>query len=397
MMKEVFVIAVTVLAVGVQVVAARTQTKDVSTASGKANDVVARGGNDSSNEEEKVAPEKTGTKKAAASEKPAVTAAKAEKSDKDSKTDKSKEVAGTSAAATAAPAAGTPPGTPPANAEPAKTVAAVAPASASKANETAAKGSATASETPVLLPANIYRVGVGDVLDIRLLNQAASRESTLFTVMAGGLLEYPLAGDPIKVAGLTTDEIGERLASAIKIYEKPQVVVGVREYTSHSVIVTGLASDTGTKYIRREAVPLYVLLAEAQPRPEAARATIMRAGGQSITVDLSDPVSTSALVLPGDVIRLSAAPPPQPQFFYIGGQINAPGQKEFHAGLTLTQAVLASGGTTRFANGKVKVWRQSPDGLLVTTEYNLKQIEAGKIPDPQLQPGDRLEIGRGRW
>ncbi|HYE66642.1 MAG TPA: hypothetical protein VD966_13725, partial [Pyrinomonadaceae bacterium] len=45
----------------------------------------------------------------------------------------------------------------------------------------------------------IYRVGVGDVLDIHLLN-ANSRESTLFTVMPGGLLEYPLAGEPLQVA-----------------------------------------------------------------------------------------------------------------------------------------------------------------------------------------------------
>jgi hypothetical protein len=33
----------------------------------------------------------------------------------------------------------------------------------------------------------------------------------------------------------------------------------------------------------------------------------------------------------------------------------------------------------------------------VTTEYNLKQIEAGKIPDPVLEAGDRLEVGRGGW
>jgi hypothetical protein len=65
--------------------------------------------------------------------------------------------------------------------------------------------------------------------------------------------------------------------------------------------------------------------------------------------------------------------------------------------LTLTQAVLASGGTTRFAGSKVKVARQGADGKLVTTEYNLKQIEAGKIPDPVLQAGDRLEVGRGSW
>jgi polysaccharide export outer membrane protein len=265
---------------------------------------------------------------------------------------------------------------------------------AAKTNTATAATNAPAN--PALALTNIYRVGVGDVLDIRLLN-APTRESTLFTVLAGGLLEYPLAGEPVVAAGLTTDEIGARLISRVKLYEKPQVVVSVREYASHNVIVTGLVNDPGTKILRREAVPLYVVLAEAQPRPEAGRATIMRSGGQSIVVDLSDSSATAALVVPGDVIRLSAPPPPQPQFYYIGGQVSFPGQKDFHKGLTLMQAILASGGVSRFAGSEVKVMRQGADGRLVTTKYNLKKIEEGKVPDPTLQAGDRLEVSRGGW
>ena len=267
-------------------------------------------------------------------------------------------------------------------------------------NGTADKAAAVGGEDPATTGAqtltNIYKVGVGDILDIRLLN-ASTRESTLFTVMAGGLLEYPLAGEPISVAGFTADEINEMLTSKVKVYENPKIVVSVREYASHNVIVTGLVNDPGTKVLRREAMPLYVVLAEAQPRPEAGSAMIMRASGKSLTVNLSDSKAMTTLVLPGDVITLTAPPPVQPQFFYIGGQINAPGQKDFHAGMTLTQAVLASGGTTRFAGSKIKISRQGADGRLVTTEFNLKQIETGKIPDPELQPGDRLEVGRSGW
>ncbi|HEV2915931.1 MAG TPA: polysaccharide biosynthesis/export family protein [Pyrinomonadaceae bacterium] len=283
---------------------------------------------------------------------------------------------------------------------PAKTVvtvpgappAATTPAAAAQNPATVASAPATA--TPPA-PTDTYRVGVGDVLDIRLLN-ANTSGSTLFTVMEGGLLEYPLAGDPLAVAGLTTDEIAGRITTGIKIYDKPQVVVAVRQYASHSVMVAGLVEQPGAKALRREAVPLYVLLAEAQPRPEAARATIMR-GASPITIDLGDSTATATLVYPGDVITLSVAPPKPPQYYFIGGQINSPGQKDFHAGLTLTQAILASGGPSRFAGNKVKVSRQGADGRLVTTEYNLKQIENGKVPDPLLQPGDRLEITRGGW
>lgn len=240
---------------------------------------------------------------------------------------------------------------------------------------------------------SIYRVGVGDVLDIKLLN-APTRNSTLYTVLPGGLLEYPLAGDPFGVTGMTTDEIAERLRSLIKIYDKPQVSVNVRDYQSHSVIVTGLVNDPGVKYLRREAVPLYVVITEAQPRTEAARAVIMRQGSPNMTVDLSDTNAMATLLLPGDVIKLAAA---LPQFYFVGGAISEPGQKDFHPGLTLTQAILAAGGATRFASSDVKVSRQGADGRLVTTKYNLKRIEEGKIPDPVLQPGDRIEVSRGGW
>lgn len=255
-------------------------------------------------------------------------------------------------------------------------------------------GTATSSPAPsASAMTSVYRVGIGDVLDIRLLN-ASTRNSTLYTILPGGLLEYPLAGDPFSVAGLTTDEIAARLRSLIKIYDKPQVSVNVREYQSHSVIVTGLVGDPGLKYLRREAVPLYVVMTEALPRPEAGRAVIMRQGSPNISIDLADTNAMATLVQPGDVIKLTPAPP---QFYYVGGAISDPGQKNFHTGLTLTQAILAAGGATRFAGSEVKVSRQGADGRLVTTKYNLKKIEEGKVPDPVLQPGDRIEVTRGGW
>ena len=254
----------------------------------------------------------------------------------------------------------------------------------------------TASTPPAARSAalmNTYLVGTGDVLDIRLLN-SPTRSSTLYTVLPGGVLDYPLAGDPFTVTGLTTDEIAKRLSSLIKIYEKPQVAVSVREYQSHTVIVTGLVNDPGLKYLQREAVPLFVVVTQSQPRTEAGRAIVMRQGSPNVTVDLTDTNAMATLVMPGDVIKLAPAPP---QFFFVGGAIRDPGQKSFHTGLTLTQAILAAGGTTRFAGSDIKVSRTGADGRLVTTKYNLKKIEDGKVPDPVLQPGDRIEVSRSGW
>ncbi len=252
--------------------------------------------------------------------------------------------------------------------------------------------SGTNSSSPAATSASqLYRVGIYDVLDIRLAGNP-SANSTLFTVLVSGLIEYPLAGNPIPVAGLTTAEIADIIRQRIRIFEKPAITVNVRDYASHTVTVTGFVTAPGTKILHREAVPLYAILSEALVLPEATRATIKREGRAPIVVDLKDSNLSSPLVVPGDAIRVSLMPPGPTEFFFIGGKINSPGQKPYHAGLTLTQAILASEGVSTSAGSRVRVSRQGSDGLLITEEYNIRKIQSGKMPDPVLQKGDRIEV-----
>jgi protein involved in polysaccharide export with SLBB domain len=79
-------------------------------------------------------------------------------------------------------------------------------------------------------------------------------------------------------------------------------------------------------------------------------------------------------------------------FFFAGGEITSPGQKDFYEGMTLTQAVLVAGGILNDKSTQVKVSRQGPGGRLATTIYDLSEIYQGKIPDPSIQAGDRLEV-----
>lgn len=251
---------------------------------------------------------------------------------------------------------------------------------------------ASAAASPIAtVSSQIYRVGVRDVLDIQLPDNPG-RNSTLFTVLEGGVLEYPLASNPIVVAGLTTPEIAALLRQQLKVFDNPTVVVNVRDYASHSVTINGFVAAPGTKILRREAMPLYAILAEALVLPEAASATITRQGRTPIVVDLKNANLSSTMVVSGDAIRVSGMPAGSTEFFFIGGEISSPGQKPYHAGLTLTQAILASGGTNTNAGSKIRVSRQGADGLLATAEYNLRKIQTGKIPDPILQKGDRIEV-----
>jgi tetratricopeptide (TPR) repeat protein/protein involved in polysaccharide export with SLBB domain len=246
-------------------------------------------------------------------------------------------------------------------------------------------------------PTAVYRVGAGDVLDIRVLNQRESG-ATAYKVTPAGLLVHPRLAEPLQVSGLTTDEIAARLGSELRRATNggaAEVAVAVSEYASHAIIVSGLVKDPGTKIMRREGVPLYVIIAHAQPLPEAGRVLVAsHATGQTAAFDLSDARAMNVLVRPGDVITVQ---PRTKQYFYIAGAVPAPGQKEFHVGLTLTQAILAAGGVAQPTSGppaSATVARQGPDGKLVATRYNLRDIGAGRTPDPSVEPGDRIEVFR---
>jgi protein involved in polysaccharide export with SLBB domain len=138
-------------------------------------------------------------------------------------------------------------------------------------------------------------------------------------------------------------------------------------------------------------VPLYVILAESQLRNDAASVLIMRGGSAMQSLNLSDPISLNTAVTSGDVITVVGR---TPEFYYIGGRINYPGQKNFQSGITLLQAILAAGGTVRQNDNSVDLSREGADGRLTTTRFNLKEIKAGNVSDPKLQPGDRIEVLR---
>lgn len=251
------------------------------------------------------------------------------------------------------------------------------------------------SNASAMSPTEIYRVGNGDILFINLQN--APKSSTYYTILNDGTIDYPLAGEMLSITGLTTDEVEELLKSKIKLYENPQISVKVREYASHSISVLGQVERAGEKKIQREAVPLFVVRAEAIVSPKATQAVIRRADSSVETIELKDAKSDNVLIFPGDIIEFvlgsANVSDDKPQYYYIGGEIVSGGQKDFYAGITLTQAVLTSGGLKKSSVKKVVIRRKNSGSLLITTEYNLKNIKDGKEPDPLLLAGDTVEVG----
>lgn len=259
------------------------------------------------------------------------------------------------------------------------------------ASEAAAKTIAPKDDSD---PTAVYRVGPGDMLDIRLLKRGARPSTTSYEVTPTGLLPYPSLAEPLKAAGLTTDQIAARLGAQLKLRAggaDPEIAVGVRDYASHAIIVSGLVKEAGTRILQREGVPLYVIIAYAQPLSGAGQALVVsRATGRSTAVDFSDANAMKMLVRPGDVITVSQRPE---QYVYVSGAVRQPGQKRFSVGLTLTQTIMAAGGTLSVQPPTVvSVTRQDVDGRLTSTRYSIAEIKAGKMPDPLMRPGDRVEV-----
>jgi protein involved in polysaccharide export with SLBB domain len=237
----------------------------------------------------------------------------------------------------------------------------------------------------------VYRVGPSDVLDISV-DGAQSKEPAQFTVSTSGLLNHPALVEPLLVRGLTVEEIGTQLESAAKrsgAIGTGSFNVAVREYVSHAILVSGLVKDPGTKILRREAIPLSVVLADAELLPDAGRVKIVRSeSNETFTVDLEETPGVNFLVHPGDVLTVKTSPP---QFFYVAGSVKEPGEKAYRRGLTLTQAIIIAGGLAG-KSSEVRLARDDGKGFLIVNRYKLQDIESGKQKDPLIEPGDRITI-----
>ncbi len=171
----------------------------------------------------------------------------------------------------------------------------------------------------------------------------------------------------------------------------------MREFASHTFTVLGLVEKAGEKFLQREAMPLYVIRAEAVTKQSATVAIIKRANSDTEKINLSDPKSDDVLIFPGDIVEFKAdeagsSNSQTPQFYYVGGNINSAGQKDFHSGITLTQAILASGGLKKSSVRKVVIRRKNQEGLLSPLEFDLNAIKNGNQVDPILKAGDTIEI-----
>jgi polysaccharide export outer membrane protein len=235
-----------------------------------------------------------------------------------------------------------------------------------------------------------YRVGPGDVLDVRVEGRADL--ARLPTVQTSGTIFLPGAGD-VEVRGLTTREIAARLSSSLAAAgAPPRVDVRVREYQSQFVWVRGAVNRPGRKALRDGTRLVDALLDAGGFAPGASgRLTVERAAG-----DLPDGARRRVVRLSGGTpsadelaelslaLRAGDTVTAEPQAWVsVAAGVVRPGRYPFDDGLTLGRLVDYAGG--RAGGGRVVVRRAGAE-----TEADLDAIREGRAADVALAAGDEV-------
>jgi polysaccharide biosynthesis/export protein len=240
-------------------------------------------------------------------------------------------------------------------------------------------------------------LGPGDIIRVSVYGQ--DDLSSVARISADGTIAFPLLGT-VSVAGLTVREaeqrIGEELARR-QLVRDPQVSVFVessRAAEVESVTILGNVSRPGRYPIQAmsdaagaENIANLVALAGGLTQDAGDHLILTRMDGgnaRSIKVALRDlfergDLSQNYVVKKGDIAYV-----PRMDEFFVYGEVRNPGVYRLRPGMTVIQALSASGGLTeRGTDNGVVVTRRDPDGSNKTINVNMNDV---------LQPGDVLII-----
>ncbi|MGH9883691.1 MAG: polysaccharide biosynthesis/export family protein [Pyrinomonadaceae bacterium] len=254
-----------------------------------------------------------------------------------------------------------------------------------------------------------YRIGPGDVLDIRIFNRPnISRDAV--RVEGNGMIRMPLIDTEIQAGCLTEGELAKEIANRYtKFYRNPQVDVFIKEYHSKQVAIIGAVNDQSRFELQRR-VRLLDLLTYAKGPSSKAGQTInivhappaLPCENSGDTRDVAEAFSSYKLsetlagepkanpyLSPGDIVTL-----PEAEQVYVVGNVFTPITIPLKEPITLSRAIAMAGGTKQDSKkDKVRIVRQEPGSssrkeLIV----DLSAIEKRSAEDVALRANDIIDV-----
>jgi len=261
---------------------------------------------------------------------------------------------------------------------------------------------------PVYAQDDRYRIGPGDVLDIRIYNRPQlSREAV--RVEGSGMIRMPLIENEIQAVCLTEGELAKEISTRYaRYYKNLQVDVFIKEYHSKQVAIIGAVNEQSRFELQRR-VRLLELLTYAKGPSTKAGQTINIVHSTAVSpckpaddTDTSaafssyklsdvlqgDPKSNPYLEA-GDIVTL-----PEADQVYVVGNVFMPLTISLKEPITLTRAIAMAGGLKQDTKkDKIRILRQEP-GTTIRKEItvDLSAIEKKSSEDLALAPNDIIDV-----
>ena len=253
----------------------------------------------------------------------------------------------------------------------------------------AAPGLVWAQQSPPAAANAQYRLAAGDVIRISVYQSADLTLETRLT--EAGTISYPLLGS-VALAGLTVSEAEKRIADGLRtgnFVKQPQVSVAVQQVRGNQVSVLGQVGKPGRYPLETGNVQLTDMIATAGGVVPGGADQVVVVGtrnGQPYRAEIDLPSVFGAgrrandLTLQnGDVIWVERAP-----MIYMYGEVQKPGSLRLERGMTVMQALAASGGLTQRGTERgLRVHRRDAEGKVRIIEPAMTD---------KLQPEDIIYI-----
>jgi polysaccharide export outer membrane protein len=252
-----------------------------------------------------------------------------------------------------------------------------------------------------------YRIGPGDVLDVRIYNRPQlSRDGV--RVEGNGMIRMPLIEGDIKAACLTEGELAKEISTRYaRYYKNLQVDVFIKEYQSQQVAVIGAVNDQSRFKLQRRIRLLELLTFAKGPSTKAGQTiNVVHSSASSPCKEADDgdaavfssyklsdvlqgdPKSNPYLEA-GDIVTV-----PEADQVYVVGNVFMPITIPLREPVTLTRAIAMAGGLKQDTRkDKIRVLRQEP-GTPVRKEItvDLSAIEKKNSEDLALLPNDIIDV-----
>jgi len=272
------------------------------------------------------------------------------------------------------------------------------------ANVAAIRGQLAAADTR-------YRIGPGDVLDVRVARAPElSREAV--RVDQSGMIRMPMLDVDIPAACLTEAELAQNIAKLYKKYKNdPHVEVFVKEYQSQPVAVIGAVHGPAQFKMQRQVKLLELLSLVGGPADTAGQSVqIVHAGGMPRCGESGNPTTTedtsafvsyrlndtlrgvpeaNPFVQPGDIVSV-----PQADQVFVLGNVLRPAAIPMKEPLTVSRAIAIAGGPAPASKrDRVRIIRQLPGSTQKQEIYvDLRAIEKNKAEDVALMANDVIDV-----